>query len=400
MRARFAIALVPFLLLPAACGGAELEFADWIPPLPRQGVEFFEYAGVPYDERAGHRIELVEDLVLGDSTNPQEAFYRPAGVVSDDQGNIFVLDSGDRRIQAFDESGAYLRTMGREGQGPGELARPSSLTVSAEHLTLRADTRRLSVWTLGGEHLRDVNLGESLLSSIGFEGGFVARSSSRPASDSTGQLAGRTLTYAAYGPFGEQLRRFVDIEEPLPTRIDLGGQRFLSTPGGLISDWGVRFAVAGDGSFYVTTSREYQLHAYSERPWSLRVAWPREAVTREHRDIVSTRYREEPFGNVDLSGVAWTDRFRAIYSLEVDGHGHIYVFPFHLPLNSPIAEGEERPDIPRPVDVYAPTGELLFNGTIELPGWGSARGDFVYTTRTDEDTNEIEVVRYRLVEPF
>ena len=81
----------------------------------------------------------------------------------------------------------------------------------------------------------------------------------------------------------------------------------------------------------------------------------------------------------------------------------IALVPFLLlpaAFNAPIAEGEERPDIPRPVDVYAPTGELLFNGTIELAAWRSARGDFVYTTRTDEDTDEIEVVRYRLVEPF
>ena len=214
MRTGVAIALIPFLLPLAACGGAELEFADWITPLPREGIEVFEYAGVPYDERAGRQIELVEDLVLGDATNPQEAFYRPAGVASDDQGNIFVLDSGEHHIQVFDESGVYLRTMGREGQGPGELARSSSLTVSAEHLTLRADTRRLSTWTLAGEHVRDVNLEQSLSPMVGFEGGFVARSSSRPESDSTGQLPGRTLTFAAYDPFGEQLRRLLDIEEP------------------------------------------------------------------------------------------------------------------------------------------------------------------------------------------
>jgi hypothetical protein len=52
------------------------------------------------------------------------------------------------------------------------------------------------------------------------------------------------------------------------------------------------------------------------------------------------------------------------------------------------------------VDVYSPDGELLFNGLIDLGGWSSARGDFVYTTRANELTEETEVVRIRLIEPF
>jgi hypothetical protein len=126
------------------------------------------------------------------------------------------------------------------------------------------------------------------------------------------------MRFAAYDPFGEQLRPLLDIEEPPPTTISLGGRGYLYMIGGPISDWQVRSAVARDGSFYVTASREYQLHAYGERPWSLRVAWPREAVTQEHMDVVRAGYREGPFENVDLSGVEWSDRFIAISGLAVD----------------------------------------------------------------------------------
>lgn len=402
MRARLCTALVFFLFSTVACGGAELEFADWIPPLPREGVEVFEYAGVPYDERAGGEIELREDLVLGHETNPEETFYQPTGVVSDAQGNIFVLDRGDHRVQMFDPSGAYLRTLGQQGQGPGELASPTSLTVSREHLTLRADTRRLSVWTLTGEHLRDVNLSESLLSMMGFDDGFVARSSHRPETEPGAEMPSRTLTYAAYDPFGGQLRELADLQEPPPVTLTIGsGGGFITMSGGPIADWFARAAVALDGAFYLTTSSAYQLHAYGAQPWSLRVAWSREPVTRQHIDTVTERYLSDgPFAEADLSGIEWPDHFSAISGIELDGHGHLYVFPFHLPLHQPIAEDEERPDLPRPVDVYGADGELLFNGLIDIAGWSSARGDFVYATRTNEDTEETEVVRYRLAEPF
>ena len=45
-------------------------------------------------------------------------------------------------------------------------------------------------------------------------------------------------------------------------------------------------------------------------------------------------------------------------------------------------------------------GERLFAGMMNGAGWSAARGDFVYSVRRDEQTEEQELVRYRLVEPF
>ena len=103
---------------------------------------------------------------------------------------------------------------------------------------------------------------------------------------------------------------------------------------------------------------------------------------------------------VDLSSIDWPEFHPAIRGVEVDGHGHIYVYPFHLDRHRPMAEGEEPPDVPRMVDVYSPDGVLLYNGLIDLGAWTSARGDFVYVTRTNPVTEESEVARLRLVEPF
>jgi hypothetical protein len=54
----------------------------------------------------------------------------------------------------------------------------------------------------------------------------------------------------------------------------------------------------------------------------------------------------------------------------------------------------------RPVDVYSPAGERLFSGMMAITRWNAARDQFVYAVGTDPVTEEYQVIRYRLVEPF
>ncbi len=46
---------------------------------------------------------------------------RPPDVEVDGQGNIYVVDYDNARIQKFDRSGKYLVSFGRRGQGPGDI---------------------------------------------------------------------------------------------------------------------------------------------------------------------------------------------------------------------------------------------------------------------------------------
>lgn len=43
---------------------------------------------------------------------------------------------------------------------------------------------------------------------------------------------------------------------------------------------------------------------------------------------------------------------------------------------------------------------LPFSGLIDLGGWSRSLGDFVDEVRRDPESEEAEIVRYRLVEPF
>jgi len=102
----------------AACGGQE-RAAVPVERTDSAGVELVRSLGadVPLD----WTFETV--LTLGGKDEGPEAFYRVgnAGIGTDAAGNIHVLDGGAGQVQVFGPDGTHLRTVGRRGEGPGEL---------------------------------------------------------------------------------------------------------------------------------------------------------------------------------------------------------------------------------------------------------------------------------------
>jgi hypothetical protein len=48
-------------------------------------------------------------------------------VMADDDGNVYLLDSQLSEVQVFSPAGEYLRTLSREGDGPGEVRNPNDM---------------------------------------------------------------------------------------------------------------------------------------------------------------------------------------------------------------------------------------------------------------------------------
>lgn len=53
----------------------------------------------------------------------------PKGVVVDTKGNLYVVDSGNNRIQEFDSNGKFIRTWGTFGTGDGQFNGPLGITL-------------------------------------------------------------------------------------------------------------------------------------------------------------------------------------------------------------------------------------------------------------------------------
>ncbi len=352
---RHALALALLVMALNACSDP-LEFADWTFPVP-EGTRIIEYAAVPIEERV-ERITFVEDLRLGtNAADPTQAFYQPRDVDVDVDGNIYVLDAGNHCVKVYDAEGRHLRTLGREGQGPGELQRPRSVTVAAERLVAR-DLSEMSVWTLDGAHISDtqhmVRFGEV----VGMTDGSLVANHVAGADRSEPWLA-----VSSFALDGQWLTTYLEL--PLKPGV-----------------WPApEFAASRDGMVYVTATREYQVLAMArdgQARWALRTAWPRP--------------RPDEIVNLDAVRVELPEaRMSALSHLAVDGHGHLYVYPYDT------SEGSS-PLLP--VDVYSADGERLYSGMIDDTRWAKALGDHVYVPTFDRRTDEHHVVRFRLVEPF
>jgi sugar lactone lactonase YvrE len=59
-------------------------------------------------------------------------FKHPAGVASDAEGNIWVADMENNRLQKFDREGKYITQFGKEGGGKCELKRPKSVAIDSK----------------------------------------------------------------------------------------------------------------------------------------------------------------------------------------------------------------------------------------------------------------------------
>lgn len=76
---------------------------------------------------------LRERFRLGslDDTGPA-LFAEIRDVDLDADGNLYVLDGQPGEVRMFDPDGAYVRTLGRPGRGPGELSNPGGMAIDRD----------------------------------------------------------------------------------------------------------------------------------------------------------------------------------------------------------------------------------------------------------------------------
>jgi hypothetical protein len=73
--------------------------------------------------------------------------WQPNNIERDREGNFYVLDTKWKGILKFDSKGAYIKKMGRPGQGPGEFMNPISMCITNTRVYV-SDTSRYEITIL------------------------------------------------------------------------------------------------------------------------------------------------------------------------------------------------------------------------------------------------------------
>ena len=105
-----------------------------------------------YEER---HIEREADLIWGNQGEGEGQFLRPRGIAVDGEGNVYVVDTGNNRVQKFDSEGEFMVSWGGLGSGPGEFQEPWGIGVGGDGTVYVADTwnHRVQAFDSEGRYL-------------------------------------------------------------------------------------------------------------------------------------------------------------------------------------------------------------------------------------------------------
>jgi hypothetical protein len=68
----------------------------------------------------------------GETDDEDELFGLISRIITDDDGNVYLLDTQLSEVKVFSPDGSFLRTIGREGEGPGEFRLPTGMFFTPE----------------------------------------------------------------------------------------------------------------------------------------------------------------------------------------------------------------------------------------------------------------------------
>jgi sugar lactone lactonase YvrE len=93
-------------------------------------------------------------------TSPGD-FAAPQGVALDQDGNVYVTDTLNDRVEIFDGDGNFISLFGKNGDGPGYFARPKGIAVDTDGHIWVADEmqNRLQVFNREGQLLTYIGMG-------------------------------------------------------------------------------------------------------------------------------------------------------------------------------------------------------------------------------------------------
>lgn len=393
MKGRASRTAVSLLTVVAAllvgCAGDSPEPATAVVDTLPSGQVVVRNVGTVWGEGDAWRVS--EELRIGtlDGDGP-DSFGSIASVIADDAGRIWVLENQADEVRVFDETGAHLRTVGRQGEGPGELNGPARMDFSPDGdlWVLDPSNARVTAFDTTGKVVRTTPMGGGFFTSP-WRGGF----------DDRGRYYSYVVSFEPFsvsvGVFDAELNevgRMPRPDDPVERdswRMEEGGR--VRMVAGVPFQGRLNWILSGTGTVWALLSDEYRLFELDAEGDTVRTIlnepeWLPVSGSDREQAIEALEWFVSQGGEIDPSMIP--DEQPAVGWFTLDETGAIWV-------SRTAAYGE----LSSAFDVFDPDGVRL--GTVELP-FGLLptpepffRGGLLYgVTRDDYDVQY--VVRARV----
>ena len=381
--------------LTTACGMGETT-ATRFTASDSAGVQLQVSTTPDWDENKRWQLASEPALQIGALDGPPEYLFDRIGDVRLlGDGGILVVNHGSTEIRVYDAAGAYLRTIGARGDGPGEFQGISNVLPQGDSLfVFDGRLRRVSIFGVDGSlratrQLTGEGGGRALMTyrlahagMHGFimiaRGGFLGM---------TGQPGVRrdtvpTLLYNLAGTLTDTIGEFSGTDNfEVPQQI-IGPVLFASSSSG----------TAHDGYLYMTDGGSMEVRVYGVRDGLQRIV----RIAEEPRAVTAAEAAALKAARIERAGADMPPQFRdaleqfphaetmpRISGLLVDDEVNLWVDEYR----------ESSDTTPRTSYVFAPDGRWL--GTVNMPPSfrleGVSRGQAIGVW-TDPDT-DVQFIR-------
>jgi hypothetical protein len=221
------------------------------------GVPHIQNGDTPSEGR--ETLTLEEVWRIGGDDEEGLLLAMVSEVCGDEDGNIYVMDTQLCQVHVFSPGGELLRTIFRQGEGPGEALRPRDLVVTEDGVGLAEEFPAKIIMVdrtgLPIDNVRPASTDEAggnmgTMIAVEYGGGNLVASGTELSQSDTPGRQDRLNFLASFSRTGEERARYCEAQ----TYYDFNDMKFIEREHTPSFWWG--FTVDKKGNVYVAADRE------------------------------------------------------------------------------------------------------------------------------------------------
>jgi len=320
------------------------------------------------------KLDLQEDLSIGREDDKNYLFWLLWDIAIDGQGNIYVADTKNLRIQKFDLNGKYLQTIGRGGQGPGEFRQPTRIRIdeTTGQIYVRDAVVNIMIFDRNGRFVKTIHMTKSIHDFRPIEdGGFMAVRSGTSATDLTSLRVLCNLNSS-----GEIKKTF--MEAPYNLFIERTGGATITVSTGYELD--LYLSKIDSKTFVYGYSKKYELNVIDKDgnvSYRIKKDEPQPVFTQKERD--------------EFKKIPVPENKPYFFLILTDSKGRIYVQRNFTKTGKSTVQD----NIDKEVDIFSKDGYYLYKTKLP-PNSCVIKDGFLYAYKVDEEAGLESVKRYKI----